>query len=254
MICEFSGLMPTAFKIVIPARYASTRLPGKPLIDINGKPMIEWVYQAAQQSQAEQVVVATDDKRIAEVVSGFGGDYCMTRSDHTTGSDRIVEVCEKLNWDDATVIVNLQGDEPLMPADNLRQVAGNLLASGCDMATLHKSIDAQSAQNPNQVKLVHDQAGKALYFSRACMPYLRDEGSADYYGHIGLYAYRVGFLKLYAGLAPCMLEQSEKLEQLRALYYGYSIHTELARKAPGTGVDTPEDLLKVSQLLQDSQA
>lgn len=243
--------MQAGFKIVVPARFASTRLPGKPLIDIHGKPMIEWVYQAALQSQAEQVVVATDDERIAEVVKKFGGDCCMTREDHATGSDRIVEVCEKLGWADDTVIVNLQGDEPLMPAQNLSQVAFNLQTSGCDMATLHKSIDVQTAQNPNQVKLVHDQQGRALYFSRSCIPYQRDESVAEYYGHIGLYAYRVGFLKVYATLAPCMLEQSEKLEQLRALYYGYSIHTELAQQLPGIGVDTKEDLLQVTQLLQE---
>ncbi len=244
--------MQTGFKVVIPARYASTRLPGKPLIDIQGKPMIEWVYQAALRSDADQVVVATDDERIAEVVQSFGGDCCMTRSDHSTGSDRIVEVCEKLCWDEDTVIVNLQGDEPLMPAQNLSQVAQNLQTSGCDMATLHKSIDAHAAQNPNQVKLVHDQQGNALYFSRACIPFLRDEGVVEYYGHIGLYAYRVGFLKRYAALAPCMLEQNEKLEQLRALFYGYRIHTELARQVPGIGVDTEEDLRQVTQLLKNN--
>jgi 3-deoxy-manno-octulosonate cytidylyltransferase (CMP-KDO synthetase) len=244
--------MPQDFKIVIPARYASTRLPGKPLIDIHGKPMIEWVYRAAQQSHAQQVVVATDDERISAVVQNFGGDCCMTRSDHTTGSDRIVEVCEKLDWSDEVIIVNLQGDEPLMPAQNLSQVASNLEQSGCDMATLHKSIDAQSAQNPNQVKLVHNQQGEALYFSRAAIPVQRDEPVALYYGHIGLYAYRVGFLKTYASLMPCMLEQSEKLEQLRALYYGYSIHTELAAINPGIGVDTQQDLLQVREILKDS--
>jgi 3-deoxy-manno-octulosonate cytidylyltransferase (CMP-KDO synthetase) len=245
-----SSVMQANFKIVIPARYASTRLPGKPLIDIHGKPMIEWVYQAAVQSHAQQVVVATDDERISKVVESFGGDCCLTRSDHTTGSDRIVEVCETLDWSDETIIVNLQGDEPLMPAQNLSQVALNLQRSGYDMATLHKSIDQQSAQNPNQVKLVHDQQGKALYFSRAAIPFQRDEPIAQYYGHIGLYAYRVGFLKTYATLLPCMLEQSEKLEQLRALYYGYSIHTELAALTPGIGVDTREDLLQVSEILK----
>ncbi len=239
------------FKIVIPARYASSRLPGKPLIDIHGKPMIEWVYQAALQSHAQQVVVATDDERILKVVESFGGDYCMTRSDHSTGSDRIVEVCEKQGWSDETIIVNLQGDEPLMPAQNLTQVAQNLQQSGYDMATLHKSIDQQSAQNPNLVKLVHDQYGKALYFSRSAIPFQRDEPVAQYYGHIGLYAYRVGFLKTYATLLPCMMEQSEKLEQLRALYYGYSIHTELAALTPGIGVDTREDLLEVTEILKD---
>lgn len=244
--------MQQGFKIVIPARYASTRLPGKPLIDIHGKPMIEWVYRAAQQSFAQQVVVATDDERIFKVVESFDGDCCMTRTDHTTGSDRIVEVCEQLGWSDEAIIVNLQGDEPLMPAQNLSQVALNLEQSGCDMATLHTSIDLQSAQNPNLVKLVHDRKGRAIYFSRAAIPFQRDEPVAQYFGHIGLYAYRVGFLKTYATLLPCMLEQSEKLEQLRALYYGYSIHTEQASEPPGMGVDTQEDLEQVKEILQDS--
>jgi 3-deoxy-manno-octulosonate cytidylyltransferase (CMP-KDO synthetase) len=244
--------MQQGFKIVIPARYASTRLPGKPLIDIHGKPMIEWVYRAAQQSLAQQVVVATDDERILKVVQSFDGEGCMTRPDHTTGSDRIVEVCEQFGWSDETIIVNLQGDEPLMPAQNLSQVALNLEQSGYDMATLHTSIDQQAAQNPNLVKLVHDQQGKAIYFSRAAIPFQRDEPVAQYFGHIGLYAYRVGFLKTYTTLLPCMLEQSEKLEQLRALYYGYRIHTELAASPPGVGVDTQEDLELVKESLEDS--
>jgi 3-deoxy-manno-octulosonate cytidylyltransferase (CMP-KDO synthetase) len=238
------------FKVVIPARYASTRLPGKPLIDIHGKPMIEWVYRAAQKSQAAQVIVATDDARIEEVVLGFAGDCCMTSSRHTTGSDRIVEVSQKLGWSDDTIIVNLQGDEPLMPAQNLSQVARNLQQSGCDMATLHKIIDAEQAQDPNLVKLVHNQNGHALYFSRSAIPFQRDDDIAHYCGHIGLYAYRVGFLKIYADLAPCMLEQSEKLEQLRALYYGYRIHTQQAEQKPGIGVDTVQDLKLVSEQLK----
>lgn len=245
--------METAFKVVIPARFASTRLPGKPLIDIHGKSMIEWVYLAAKQSHAQQVVVATDDARIVEVVEAFGGDFCMTRDDHETGSDRIVEVSQSLGWSDDTIIVNLQGDEPLMPWQNLSQVAHNLQASGCDMATLHKSIHATDAEDPNQVKLVHDQQGRALFFSRAAIPFQRDESVAEYCGHIGLYAYRVGFLKIYADLAPCMLERSEKLEQLRALYYGYSIHTELAQQTPGPGVDTEDDLRKVIELIKGSR-
>jgi 3-deoxy-manno-octulosonate cytidylyltransferase (CMP-KDO synthetase) len=212
--------------------------------------MIEWVYRAAQQSQAGQVIVATDDTRIESVVQGFGGECCMTSSQHTTGSDRIVEVSQKLGWNDDTVIVNLQGDEPLMPAQNLSQVARNLQHSGCDMATLHKLIDAEEAKDPNLVKLVHAQSGRALYFSRSAIPFQRDEAVAEYLGHIGLYAYRVGFLKIYASLAPCMLEQSEKLEQLRALYYGHSIHTELAQQNPGIGVDTPQDLELVSEQLK----
>ena len=241
------------FRVVIPARYASTRLPGKPLIDILHKPMIEWVYRAAEASQAEQVIVATDDERIMRAVEAFGGICCKTRTDHETGTDRIVEVTELMGWSEDTVIVNLQGDEPLMPAQNLTQVAQNLHDSGFEMATLHKKIDAQAALDPNLVKLVADQHGRALYFSRSQIPFDRDQLQPDYFGHIGLYAYRVGFLKKFARLQPCMLEQSEKLEQLRALYYGYNIHTEIAQKTPGIGVDTPADLVTVTEQLRTAR-
>ncbi len=240
----------TPFRVVIPARYASTRLPGKPLRSIHGKPMIEWVYQAAQASGAVQTVVATDDPRIADAITAIGGDSCLTDSKHETGTDRIVEVCHSMAWDDDEIIVNLQGDEPLMPAVNIAQVSANLAASGCDMATLHKTIDAEAAADPNLVKLVHEQQGRALYFSRARIPFQRDEDAVDYCGHIGIYAYRVGFLKTYAQLQPCMLERAEKLEQLRALFHGFSIHTEAARAAPGPGVDTESDLEQVTRILQ----
>jgi 3-deoxy-manno-octulosonate cytidylyltransferase (CMP-KDO synthetase) len=238
------------FNVVIPARYASTRLPAKPLSDIHGRPMIEWVYRAAVDSDARQVIVATDDKRIEQAVREFGGECVMTRADHQTGSDRIVEACELMGWNDDMIIVNLQGDEPLMPAANLSQVARNLAQSGCEMATLHKTISATQAEDPNLVKLVADQAGRALYFSRAPIPYDRDNAEIEYCGHIGLYAYRVGFLNIYAALAPCQIEQSEKLEQLRALYYGYQIHTEVACTDPGPGVDTEDDLKYARKLLE----
>lgn len=245
--------MSLRFKIVIPARYASTRLPGKPLVQIIDKPMIEWVYRAAAGSEAEEVMVATDDEHVLQTVKAFGGEACMTRRDHQTGTDRIVEVAGQMEWPDDTLIVNLQGDEPLMPPQNLTQVARNLHASGCDMATLHKQIDAQHALDPNVVKLVADHQGRALYFSRSPIPFARDPGAAvDYCGHIGLYAYRVGFLKSFAALPVCSLEQSEKLEQLRALYHGFSIHTELARQTPGIGVDTEQDLHTVTAQLQQS--
>lgn len=235
--------------MVIPARYASTRLAGKPLIVIHDKPMIEWVYRAASASLAEEVIVATDDERIIEAVSAFGGRCCKTRSDHETGTDRIVEVTQIMGWPDDTVIVNLQGDEPLMPAQNLTQVAHNLVSSDFDMATLHKTVAPREADDPNLVKLVCDEHGRALYFSRAKIPYPRDLNEASYLGHIGLYAYRVGFLKIFAQLLPCMLEQTEKLEQLRALYYGYNIHTAEASQAPGRGVDTELDLDIVTRQL-----
>lgn len=237
------------FKVVIPARYASERLPGKPLIDILDKPMIQWVYEAARTSDAEQVIVATDDDRIVKAVEAFGGDCCKTRSDHITGTDRIVEVTQLMGWAEDQIIVNLQGDEPLMPAANLTQVAKNLVRSGFEMATLHKSIDAQAAEDPDLVKIVCDRQGRALYFSRSKIPFNRDRVVSTYYGHIGLYAYRVDFLKTYALLQPCMLEQSEKLEQLRALYYGFNIHSEEAIETPGRGVDTEQDLRIATQLL-----
>ncbi len=244
----------TPFRIVIPARYASTRLPGKPLRLIHGRPMIEWVYRAAQDSGAMQTVVATDDARIADAISAIGGDCCLTREDHETGTDRIVEVCQAMAWDDDQIIVNLQGDEPLMPAANLAQVSANLAASGCDMATLHKVISAEAAADPNLVKLVHDRHGRALYFSRARIPFQREAEAVTYCGHIGLYAYRVGFLQTYAQLQPCMLERGEKLEQLRALFHGFSIHTETARATPGPGVDTEADLERVTQIMQHRHA
>lgn len=242
------------FNIVIPARFASTRLPGKPLRLIHDRPMIQWVYEAASASAASTVVVATDDQRIAEAVTAFGGQACMTSDQHQTGSDRLVEVAEKLSWDDKTIVVNLQGDEPLMPASNMTQVAQNLQRSGCDMATLYKIIDHQRARDENQVKLVHDQQGRALYFSRSVIPFDREQKQIEYCGHVGIYAYRVGFLKIFTGLEVCDIEAREKLEQLRALWNGYSIHTELATDVPGPGVDTEDDLLAVTKLLHQAGA
>jgi len=241
--------MAVDFRIVIPARYASLRLPGKPLRRIHGKPMIEWVYQAAQQANASEIVVATDDQRIYDQVAGFGGDACMTASSHRSGTDRILEVVKIRQWSRDSIVVNLQGDEPLMPAVNIAQVAENLAASDCSMATLHKLIDLTGAQDPNQVKLVHDQSGHALYFSRSLIPYDRSGELEQYFGHIGIYAYRVGFLETFSQLTPCELEITESLEQLRALYNGYSIHSEIARAIPGPGIDTEEDLARVKKLI-----
>jgi 3-deoxy-manno-octulosonate cytidylyltransferase (CMP-KDO synthetase) len=237
------------FRIVIPARYASARLPGKPLRRIHGKTMIEWVYRAAQRAEASEIVVATDDQRIYDEVETFGGRACMTASSHRSGTDRILEVTQLLGWSDDSIVVNLQGDEPLMPAVNLVQVAVNLVASNCDMATLHKEIDAAHAADPNLVKLVHDHRGRALYFSRSLIPFDRSDTVMSYCGHIGLYAYRVGFIKTFSQLAPCDLEIAESLEQLRALFNGYSIHTEKAREIPGPGIDTEADLQQAEQLM-----
>jgi 3-deoxy-manno-octulosonate cytidylyltransferase (CMP-KDO synthetase) len=238
------------FRIAIPARYASERLPGKPLRRIHGKAMIEWVYRAAQQAGAVEVVVATDDQRIVDEVEGFGGLACMTSTSHRSGTDRILEVARNLGWSDDTVVVNLQGDEPLMPAANVVQVAANLVSSDCAMATLHKLVDARQAQDPNLVKLVHDKDGQALYFSRALIPHARGGSPIRYFGHIGLYAYRVSFIETFSGLEACEMEIAEALEQLRALYNGYRIHCEIARELPGPGVDTEEDLQLVTKLLE----
>lgn len=237
------------FRIVIPARYAAQRLPGKPLRLIHGKTMIEWVYRAALQANAREVVVATDDQRIHQQVEDFGGRACMTAATHRSGTDRILEVARKLDWCDDCIVVNLQGDEPMMPPVNLVQVAHNLVSSGCSMATLHKEIDREHAQNQNQVKLVHDHRGQALYFSRACIPFDRSNQCVSYHGHIGLYAYRVGFIETFSQLPLCELELAESLEQLRALHNGYSIHTAIAQALPGPGIDTEADLLRAEQLM-----
>jgi 3-deoxy-manno-octulosonate cytidylyltransferase (CMP-KDO synthetase) len=246
--------MTVDFRIVIPARYASSRLPGKSLRPIRGKSMIEWVYRAAQQANATEVVVATDDQRIIDVVEGFGGRACMTDSSHRSGTDRILEVTRKLNWSKDSIVVNLQGDEPLMPAVNITQVAANLASRECSMATLHKEIDAIEAEDPNQVKLVPDHEGHALYFSRSVIPYNRSGEVGQYCGHIGIYAYRVEFIEIFSGLAPCDLEIAESLEQLRALCNGYSIHSEIAHAMPGPGVDTEEDLARVEKLMESMPA
>ena len=240
---------PPVFRIVIPARFASQRLPGKPLRDINGKPMIEWVWQAAMQAGAADVVVATDDERIAETVTGFGGQACMTSSDHQSGTDRILEVARINAWSDDQIVVNLQGDEPLMPAENMTQVARILADHGCDMATLHKPVGADQIDDPGLVKLVHDQQGRALYFSRSPIPFDRGGTNPVYCGHVGIYAYRVGFIETFSRLDRSALEAAESLEQLRALDHGYVIHTEIANATPGPGIDTEADLEYVSTLL-----
>ena len=240
--------MAVDFRIVIPARYASLRLPGKPLRSIHGKSMIEWVYRSAQQARASEIVVATDDQRIFDEVESFGGNACMTASSHCSGSDRILEVASIRQWSGDSIVVNLQGDEPLMPAVNITQVAESLAASDCSMATLHKVIDLSQAQDPNLVKLVHDQSGRALYFSRSLIPYDCSGELEQYFGHIGIYAYRAGFVETFSQLAPCELEIAESLEQLRALCNGYSIHSEIARAVPGPGIDTEQDLARAEKL------
>lgn len=252
--------MPT-FKVVIPARYASSRLPGKPLRLLLGKPMIEHVYRRAQESGAEQVVIATDDARIEQVAGVFGAEVVLTSPDHPSGTDRLAEVIDQLKWPDDTIVVNVQGDEPLMPAALVRQVANNLAVhTDVAIATLGTPIkDAAEFFNPNVVKLVADRNGRALYFSRAPIPWDRDgfaqsrdrlPAGIPHRRHLGLYAYRGSFLRAYRHLEPAPLERTEMLEQLRALWHGYRIHVADAETLPGPGVDTEDDVAKVEALLR----
>ena len=245
------------YRIVIPARFASTRLPGKPLIELAGKPMLRWVYERALQCRAREVVIATDDERISAVASGFGGDVLMTSADHTSGTDRIAEVAGVRGWDDEDVVVNLQGDEPGMPAVLIDQVADLLVQfPRAQIATLASPLQSREEYfDPNVVKLVTDREGRALYFSRAPIPWSRDQLHLDtpaQFGarrHIGLYAYRVGALRRLASLEPAPLEQTEKLEQLRALFHGLEIRVGEADCRPGPDVNTPEDLARAAAAL-----
>ncbi|MGM0594883.1 MAG: 3-deoxy-manno-octulosonate cytidylyltransferase [Pseudomonadota bacterium] len=251
-----------AFHVVIPARYASTRLPGKPLLSIAGKPMLQHVCERALESGAASVTVATDDPRIEAAVQAFGTSVCMTAPHHPSGTERLAEAAGKLGLDDDAILVNLQGDEPLMPARLVQQVA-NLLEGdhGADLSTLCTRIHtAAELFDPHVVKVVMDRHGSALYFSRAVIPWDRDAFAvttealpeqAEHYRHLGLYAYRVGFLKRYVTLSPCPLERMESLEQLRVLWHGGKIQVGEAEVVPGPGVDTLEDLERVRQLLTE---
>lgn len=251
-----------AFTVVIPARYQSTRLPGKPLADIGGKPMIQWVYEQALQSGAEQVVIATDDARVEAAVHAFGGNVCMTSSHHESGTERLAEVVKLMGIADHHIIVNVQGDEPLIPPSIIKQVANNLANSSAPMATLAVEItDQAEVFNPNAVKVITDQEGYALYFSRATIPWDRDNFAAGgqtviqpLLRHIGIYAYRAGFINTYINWQPSVLEKIECLEQLRVLWYGEKIHVAVAKEAPPAGVDTPEDLELVRALVSSHNA
>lgn len=245
-----------SFTVIIPARYSSSRLPGKPLADIAGKPMIERVVDQARASDAERVVVATDDDRIAQVVKRFGGEVCMTRPEHASGTDRIQEVAAQLGLADDALVVNVQGDEPLIPPAVINQVARNLADHPqARMATLCEPItELADVKNPNVVKAVFDQQGFALYFSRAPMPWARDAFAAepdvmpegvDFYRHIGLYAYRVGLLNDFVTWPQGRLEQVESLEQLRVLEQGARIHIAASVQAVPGGVDTEADLARL---------
>ena len=241
------------FKVVIPARFASTRLPGKPLLDIGGKPMVVRVAEQAAKSAAGEIVIATDHAQTLAVAQAHGFKAVMTRADHQSGTDRIAEVVEAMAWADDVIVVNVQGDEPLIMPSLIDQVAATL-AQDADavMATAcHAIEDAQSLHNPNVVKVVLDQHGRALYFSRAPIPYPRDAQPAEAiaaHRHIGIYAYRVSFLKQYAALPVSPLEKIESLEQLRVLYHGYAIAVSVTTHVPAGGVDTPEDLAQVRRL------
>jgi 3-deoxy-manno-octulosonate cytidylyltransferase (CMP-KDO synthetase) len=239
--------------IVIPARYASTRLPGKLLLDVAGKPLIQRVYECAITSAATKVIIATDDERIEKTAKQFGALVCRTSLKHHSGSDRVAEVIDKLAIGAQEIVVNLQGDEPLMPATLINDVAKKL--AGCDDAVVatacHPLHDRSLLVNPNVVKVVLDKNGYALYFSRAAIPWPRDamtppfDRPVEAYRHIGLYAYRAGFVRRFASWPPCPPEEAEQLEQLRVLWQGERIAVHMAREMPEAGVDTQEDLERV---------
>jgi 3-deoxy-manno-octulosonate cytidylyltransferase (CMP-KDO synthetase) len=249
-----------SFRVVIPARYASTRLPGKPLIDIGGRPMLQHVHARALESGASEVVIATDDERIRTAAEKFGARVCMTAAHHRSGSERLAEVIARLGYGADEVIVNLQGDEPLMPPALLSQVAAGLLEHpAAPMATLCTPITSvEELFDPNAVKVIRDARGFALYFSRAPIPWDRDAFTEHphtlptgvrHYRHLGIYAYRAGFLARYVATPACELETRESLEQLRVLWMGEKIHVAEAATLPGPGVDTPADLEKVRALI-----
>lgn len=250
-----SGL---SFKVVVPARYASTRLPAKPLLDLGGKPMVVRVGERARLSGADEVWIATDHLAVREAAESHEFAALMTRVDHLTGTDRLAEVVEQLGWSSETIVVNVQGDEPLIDPAVILQTARQLAVSGADIATVaHPITDAAEFFNPNVVKVVCRADGDAAYFSRAPIPFARDHFARDTvclpadfpaYRHVGLYAYRASFLKAYAGLSVAPTEQFEMLEQLRALWHGYRISVALIDAAPAPGVDTPEDAERMRKL------
>jgi 3-deoxy-manno-octulosonate cytidylyltransferase (CMP-KDO synthetase) len=239
------------YRIVIPARYGST-----PLLEIAGKPMLQWVHERAMACSAREVVVATDDERIMQVAAGFGATAVITSRDHPSGTDRIAEVAALRGWDGDEVVVNLQGDEPAMPAALIEQVAGLLLEQPrADIATLATPVrDRDEYFDPNAVKVVTDHEGRALYFSRAPIPWYRDPTSLDgpvigARRHLGLYAYRVSALRRLASLEPSPLERAEQLEQLRALAHGLCIMVGEAARRPGPDVNTADDLARAAAAL-----
>jgi len=249
------------FKVIIPARYASSRLPGKMLAEIGGTTMIEQVVARANESQASEVIVATDDERIADAVKNANCRLCMTRKDHESGSDRLAETVSKLSLQDQEIVVNVQGDEPLLPGELINEVAKSLIDdTDAQMSTAARSFDSMSDfQDPNAVKVVINQAGRAMYFSRAAIPYLRDQDAVQssvlpnnlVWHHLGIYAYRVGFLKSYQSLPASAVEQAESLEQLRVLDNGGVIAVHTTDLDVGFGVDTAEDLERARSIFAE---
>jgi len=241
-----------SFTVIIPARYASTRLPGKALIDIAGKPMVSHVVDRVNESKAHRVIVATDDQRIVDALKGVECEVCLTRIDHESGSDRLAEVVERLNIADDEIVVNVQGDEPMIPGVLINQVAKCLESNGgAAMSTAARKITDQAMiDDPNTVKVVFTHNGQAMYFSRSPIPYVRDSRKADAWHHIGIYAYRSAFLKRYHLLKPSLIEQTESLEQLRVLDNGEQIMVEQVDYDTGVGVDTPSDLSRVRSLME----
>jgi 3-deoxy-manno-octulosonate cytidylyltransferase (CMP-KDO synthetase) len=247
------------FRVVIPARFASTRLPGKVLLPLGGRPMIQWVHERACAADPQEVIIATDDARVAAVAESFGADVAMTAMTHPSGTDRIAEVARQRGWGDAEIVVNVQADEPLIPSTLIGQVARLLEAHpGAGIATLATAIrSGEEFLDPNVVKVVADAQGRALYFSRAPVPWDRDGAVAgaahmSFAGslrHIGIYAYRVASLRKLTLLPPSALELREKLEQLRALAHGMQIHVGEASEPPGPDVNTHEDLVRVGRLM-----
>ena len=255
--------MSNRFKVVVPARYASTRLPAKPLLDLGGKPMVARVAERAILSGAEEVWVATDHADVVAAAARHGLSVLLTRADHPSGTDRLAEVVEQRGWDDDVLVVNVQGDEPLIDPQLIAQTARQLAQSGADIATVaHPITAAADFFNPSIVKVVCKQDGDALYFSRAPIPYARDHFARETernslppaipaYRHVGLYAYRASFLRAYARLSPSSLETFEALEQLRALWHGFRISVMISDHLPMPGVDTPEDAQRMQQLFRD---
>lgn len=253
-----------SFVIIIPARYASSRLPGKPLRDIGGLPMIQRVWQQACKSNASRVIIATDDQRIQSVALAFGAEVCMTRADHPSGTDRLQEVTAALGLDDRQIVVNVQGDEPLIPPEVINQVAENLAQNqSAGVSTLCEPIEqTEDFLNPNIVKVVADSSNSALYFSRASIPWPREQFQQGYDAmpkaniacrHIGIYAYRVSCLNQFVCWPVAPLEDWERLEQLRFLYHGIAIHVAQTLMAVPAGVDTEQDLIDVEDHLKAQQ-